>query len=165
MPLSQKPRELVTAAIHFQRPQRLPVFQDQLGVCDRAWVALDHGACFTPAAPGADEWGCIWGHTEMENMGQVVGHPFENGIPSDLKATRFPDYNLDARYAGVEDQLRRMEAEDKYVSVGLFMALFERVHTLMGFRNAMIGLVDPDAQPDVPAADGTHRLRPPDAPR
>ena len=147
--MSQSGYELMKAAIHRGRPERLPNCFDVFGVSDRAWLPIGRPEGFEPVAPGADEWGCIWGRTAMKNMGQIVGHPFEQGIPADLASTPYPDYDNDSRYAQLPAALDQAEAEGKYASAGLFMVLFERIHGLMGFENAMCALADEDEHPDL----------------
>ncbi len=149
--------EIITAAVHFRRPPRLPVQMASLGVADNAFLwqpmamsgAGGAGKAFEPAAPKADAWGCVWSQTELKNMGQVTGHPFERGVPENLEGTPHPDYNRDIFYQDMEAPIARAEQAGKYIQAGLFMVLFERVHSMMGFENAMLGLGDPDSRPDV----------------
>ena len=113
------PREIVRAALRFQRPPRLPVRFGCFGCDDTAWLPVKGPPDFKPRAPGADEWGCVWARTDVKNMGQVKGHP-----------------------------LARYEADGKYVTAGIFMVLFERMHSLYGFENVLTGLLH-----DRPAMD------------
>lgn len=158
--MAQSSYEIIKRAVHFQRPERLPVQMASLGVADYVYLwqpmGKSHtsgaGQAFTPVAPKADAWGCVWEQTEMKNMGQVVGHPFATGIPANLPKTPHPDYNQDVYYEGMAEAIAEAERAGKYIQGSLFLVLFERVHSLMGFENAMIGLADPDLQPEV------HRL-------
>ena len=68
------PREVVQRAIRFETPPRLPVLMDGLGVSDAAGLPIRAAAGFQPAE-GEDEWGCVWRHSDVPNMGQVKGHP------------------------------------------------------------------------------------------
>ncbi len=154
----QSSYEIIKAAIRFEKPERLPVQFGSLGINDNAFIwrpmNKNEGAgaqlgMFELVAPKADAWGCVWDQTEMKNMGQVVGHPFSDGIPDDLEKTSHPNYDDDRYYEGVEEDLAAAEADGKYIQAGLFMVLFERVHSMMGFENAMVGLADSDIQPDV----------------
>lgn len=68
--------EVVRRAIEFQRPDRLPLCFQALGLCDV------HGLGWNQIGTGdhrlretLDEWGCLWARSEMSNMGQVQGHP------------------------------------------------------------------------------------------
>ncbi len=132
-------RQIVSDAIHRRGPARLPVLQGELGVCDTAWLPQRRAAGFVPRMPGEDEWGCVWDKTEMKNMGQVKGHPLP-AIPDDLLATRWPDYRDDSRWLDAPAALERYEGQGKYVVSGIFMVLFERMHSLHGFEDTLADL-------------------------
>ena len=131
-------KETVQRAIRNERPARLPIIMGSLGVSDTSGIPVRTPAGFTPGTEGEDEWGCRWGHTEVPNMGQVVGHPLEN--MSDLDRLTVPDYTDDSRYIEVEDALEKAEAEGKYIVSGIFMVLFERMHSLHGFEDTLVDL-------------------------
>ena len=131
-------REIVKKAIQRQRPARLPVLMGSLGISDSSLIPVSAAAGFAPDAEGEDEWGCIWGHTDLPNMGQVVGHPLED--IGDLASHPVPDYTDDSRYLEVEDTLKKLEADGKYVVSLIFMVLFERMHSLHGFENTLVDL-------------------------
>ena len=133
-------RERVAAAVHHRGPDRLPVNQPQLGVADWCGVGVKRAAGFEPAAEGQDEWGCLWSHTDVQNMGQVTGHPLEV-LPDDLSGTMFPDYDDPSRYVDMGDEIARRQAEGMYVTTSIFMVLFERMHTLHGFENTLCDLL------------------------
>jgi len=133
------PYEIVKAAIHHQGPPRLPVRFSCFGCDDAAWIPVQPAASFTPAVEGEDEWGCIWAQTEMENMGQVKGHPLQS--IGDLAHSKAPDYDDDSRYKDVPAALEAFQRQGKYVVAGIFMVLFERMHTLYGFENVMCDLM------------------------
>ncbi len=132
-------REIVRRAVHFEKPPRLPVSFDAFGCSDFARVPIRDDPAFHPSQDGEDEWGCIWEKTETLNMGQVKGHPLEDIMK--LDSHHFPNYDDDARYADVPDALERSEAEGKYIEAGVFMVLFERMHSLHGFENVLMDLV------------------------
>lgn len=131
-------REIVQRAIHYERPPRLPVFMGALGITDVAGLPLKPAASFTPRSEGEDEWGCLWAHTDTPNMGQVKGNPLED--TGALDRHPMPDYTDDSRYVDCEAALQQVETEGKYVRAGIFMVLFERMHTLHGFENTLIDL-------------------------
>jgi uroporphyrinogen decarboxylase len=131
-------RDIVRRAIHFQRPPRLPVEMSSLGVSDTAYLPLRWPAGFTPACEGQDEWGCVWSHTELKNIGQVTGHPLED--LRNLGRYPMPDYADDSRYVDAEAGLQRMEAHGLYVCCSLCQVLFERMHMLHGFANTLMDL-------------------------
>jgi len=96
-------------------------------------------ASFEPEVEGEDEWGCVWAKTEMENMGQVKGHPLKS--IDDLSTSRIPDYDDDSRYVDVPAALETFQEEGKYIVAGIFMVLFERMHSLYGFENVLCELM------------------------
>ena len=131
--------EIVKKVIKRQNPPRLPVRMGSLGSDDTAGIPLQAPEGWKPEQPGMDEWGCVWEHTSVPNMGQVKGHPLED--ISKLDSHPVPDYNDDTRYANVPAALDRYEEQGKYVLAGIFMVLFERMHTLHGFENVLMGLL------------------------
>jgi len=131
-------KEIVKRAIHFKCPPRLPVQMDALGVCDTVYLPIKAAASFVPAVEGEDEWACVWTKTEMENMGQVTGFPLED--MSDFDKITVPDYTDGSRYTDCPEILEKAEAEGKYVFAGIFMVLFERMHSLHGFENPLVDI-------------------------
>ena len=133
-------REIVSRAIHFRNPPRLPVTMGCFGVDDTGWVWTKAPAGCGAGVPGTDEWGCAWEKTELENMGQVKGHPLAD--IGQLKSFKPPDYRDPSRYEDVAAMLDAFEVQGKYVISGIFMVLFERMHTLHGFEETLVGLYD-----------------------
>ena len=133
-------REIVQRAIHFRTPPRLPVQMGCFGIDDTTWVACKAAAGWKPCAPSADEWNCVWAKTEMENMGQVKGHPLED--IGGLKAYRPPDFTDPSRYTDMGAALDKLAPEEKYTFSGIFMVLFERMHSLHGFEQTLVDLYD-----------------------
>jgi hypothetical protein len=138
------PREVVTRAIEFRRPERLPIngYGDASDV-----VGIAHDEVKPPQAAGdprVDQWLCRWGKTDAPNMGQVKGHPLvdlsrRSGFP-------WPDPDDPRRYAAVPQRLAEVAADparrDKYAVTSIFMILWERMHSLHGFENCMMDLLD-----------------------
>jgi len=131
-------KQRVRAAIQFQTPDRLPMDFPSMGISDFhgvGWKQIgtgDHSQRET-----LDEWGCTWGRTEVKNMGIVVGHPLAEWSAADHY--RWPDPDDPAFYEGME---RQFEGSDgKYISTGIFMLIFERMHSLRGFQNTMEDLL------------------------
>jgi len=139
------PKEVVIRAIEFRRPERLPVAGFSEEVTD--FAHLQHKPVKPPQAEGredVDEWLCVWEKTDTPNMGQVKGHPLE-----DLEAMGefpFPDPDDPRRYEDLPAEVERLRADparrDKYCQTGIFMILWERMHSLHGFENCMIDLMD-----------------------
>lgn len=129
--------EVVRRAIEFDRPDRLPLSFADLGVDDF------HSAGWNQTGTGdkslrqtVDEWGCTWMRSDVPNMGQVKGHPLADW--SDLNRFRWPDADDPAFYEGMEE--RFVGSDGKYVTTGIFMLLFERMHALRGFEGTLTDL-------------------------
>ncbi|MFW6279441.1 MAG: uroporphyrinogen decarboxylase family protein [Planctomycetota bacterium] len=131
-------QEIVSRAIHYEGPERLPVLMGSLGVSDVDGIAVQPAPGWEPVEDGADEWNCVWSQTEQHNMGQVTGHPLED--LSDLDDYEPPSFHHDERYDGCEEKLDRIEEEGKYARCGIFMVMFERMHSLHGFENTLMDL-------------------------
>jgi len=136
-------REVVTRAIEFQRPERLPI-NGYGDASDVAWVGLEEVK--PPQAAGdpcLDQWLCRWSKTDAPNMGQVKGHPLEDLAA--MKDFPWPDGDDPRRCANVPRQLDEIAADparrDKYAVAGHFMILWERMHSLHGFENCMVDLM------------------------
>lgn len=138
------PREVVTRAIEFRRPDRLPIngFGD-LSDCD----SIGSDPVRPPQAgddPLVDEWLCRWVRSDAPNMGQVTGHPLEDLAA--MKDFPWPDGDDPLRYAKVPQRLAELQADPKrcrkYIRTDIFMILWERMHSLHGFADCMMDLAD-----------------------
>jgi uroporphyrinogen decarboxylase len=135
--MAMTPYEVVKRAITFQRPDRLPMRFSTLGLNDTHYVATnaigtgDHSKRQT-----YDEWHCLWVRSEVANMGQVLGHPLADW--SAVDSYQWPNPDDPAYYAGMAE--RFADSEGKYVCTGIFMLLFERMHTLHGMDNVLTEL-------------------------
>lgn len=129
--------EIVRRTIDFERPERLPLRFESLGlndVHDVPWNQIgtgDHRLRET-----YDEWGCLWVRSEEDNMGQVKGHPLVAWRAVDQ--FQWPDPDDPLFYQGMEE--RFVGSDGKYVITGIFMLLFERLHALHGFENTLTDL-------------------------
>ncbi len=132
--------ELVRRAVEFGRPERLPFWQHwrskrpefpddihNIWEMDRA----EAGWFFDRAAP--DDWGCLWGATEVKNMGQVVACPLESWDA--LDRYRPPDPRNPFYYERLGPLVD--EARGRYVAVTAHNLLFARLHKLRGFAATM----------------------------
>lgn len=135
--MSMNSKEIMKAALYFNKPERLPVRMGGLGRDDVQGIPRKSQPVEVDGQP-ADEWGCIWGHTDVRNMGQVKGHPL-NDLSEYDKAV-IPDYTKDEIYEGCEAAFQAAENAGKYTVAGIFMILFERMHSLAGFENVLTGL-------------------------
>lgn len=127
-------KELVTRAIEFKTPERLPVIFPRFGISDTHGVGWNQiGTGPRELKQSVDEWGCVWARSEIDNMGQVKGHPLLDWSAVDHFYWPDPD---DAKfYTGMEAGFAG--SEGKYVTTGIFMLLFERMHALHGFQNVL----------------------------
>jgi hypothetical protein len=135
--MAMTPREVVQRAVTFTGPDRLPLRFDALGISDvhvARWNQVGTGD--KALHETLDEWGCLWKRSEMENMGQVKGHPLAEW--SALEGYRWPDPDDPAFYEGME--ARFAGSNGKYVLTDIFMLLFERMHALRGFENTLTDL-------------------------
>ncbi len=141
--MSQSSFEIVRAALRYRTPERLPVRMGSLGVDDTRWIPRHTEELGEQNGLRLDEWGCAWDHTQEKNMGQVKGHPLHS--VAEHEKARIPDYAQPWRYEGLEEHFAAAEAEGKYTQCGIFMVLFERMHSLCGFENVLVGLLaDPE---------------------
>ncbi len=136
--MDMTPRENMRAAIEFTGPQRLPVQMGTLAVSDTVSIPVKNQPREVNGRP-ADEWGVVWEHSDVQNMGQPRGHLL--GDLSEVEKVVPPDYDQDWLYEGCEEALRRAEREGRYTVSGIFMVLFERMHALAGFENVLVGLL------------------------
>ncbi|MCL2351169.1 MAG: hypothetical protein FWC55_01415 [Firmicutes bacterium] len=131
-------KERVRRAINFTVPDRLPMQFNAFGVSDVAWLGWNQTGTGDHAVRETyDEWGCKWGRSEVQNMGRVTGNPLEDW--ESLAGYKFPDPDDPAFYAGMEERAAQVPG-DKYVLTGIFMVLFERLHSLRGFENFLTDL-------------------------
>ncbi len=129
--------EVVKSAIHFRKPDRLPMRFESLGINDTHSVSTNAiGTGDHSRRQVYDEWHCLWVRTEMANMGQVKGSPLADWEA--IKTYSWPDPHDPAYYEGMEG--RFAGAGTKYVMTGIFMLLFERMHTLRGMGNVLTEL-------------------------
>jgi len=139
-------RELVTRALEFRNPDRLPFIQhkipdlpDDVLECfevDRAkagWF-LDH--------PDWDDWGCLWQSVDpshKHDIGQVVHHPLDDWSAFDRAAAsqwRPPNPRDPFYYERIEPVLA--QAGGRYVMLSSSMVLNERHRALRGFDKALL---------------------------
>jgi len=131
-------REIVTRAITFKNPPRLPFWQHVFDdipddVCDCWEMDRGKGGWFFDN-PVMDDWGCGWEKTEQKNMGQVTHHPLRDW--SALASYRPPDPRDPYYFARLEGEMQ--QAGDRYVVVTSHFNIFERAHMLHGFVDTLM---------------------------
>ncbi|MDP7395827.1 MAG: uroporphyrinogen decarboxylase family protein [Lentisphaeria bacterium] len=139
-------KEIVRRAIEFDTPPRLPFFlggswSDKLSaviegfpndVCD-CWEMDRQESGWFFDNPGPDDWGCQWKRTEVNNMGQVVGHPLEEW--SGLSTYKPPNPRNPFYFERIDDGIK--DAADRYVVITSHFNLVERLHLLHGFQRTL----------------------------
>jgi hypothetical protein len=132
--------DLVRKTIEFENPERLPLRFDALGTSDIHFLGLNQFRPYESShwKTATDEWGCVWARSEVNNMGQVKGHPLAD--PGMIDRYCWPDPDSPSFYSGMEQMLS--DSGGKYVLSGIFMLLFERIHSLRGFENTMVDLLE-----------------------
>ncbi len=130
-------RELVTRAIEFTSPPRLPV-----NYCNRDFASSDTFATgyaaavdFVPAVPGMTEWGYTW-HSLDGTMGQPQGYPlatvdaFARYLP--------PDPYAPGRLAHLPEVIAAHS--DRFIKCGLGITGFNQATFLRGFEEFLLDL-------------------------
>lgn len=139
-------REIVTRAVEFRSPPRLPFWQHEVDfapddVCD-IWEMDRAEAGWFFGQPGYDDWGCRWQRTEVKNMGTVVEHPL--GDWSAWKDYRPPNPRNPFYFQRIEPLLD--QAGDRYVAVTCHFNLIERAWMLRGMAAFLQDLYDEPAR-------------------
>ncbi|MDD3242332.1 MAG: uroporphyrinogen decarboxylase family protein [Eubacteriales bacterium] len=127
-------KQIVRAAMTFQRPERLPLDIPLLGLTDyhsANWNQIGTGDVSQKKT--LDEWGCVWQRSDVKNMGLVTGHPLDSW--DKLAHLRWPDPDDPSLYEGMEERIAA--GGDKFIETSIFMVLFERMHALRGFQNTL----------------------------
>ena len=129
-------KERVKRAVTFKVPDRIPMEFHALGLSDTAGFGWNQiGTGDKTMRQTLDEWSCTWSRSEVKNMGQVTGHPLNEW--EKLKDYKFPNPHDPVFWAGLEEKSKTVNTE-KYIKTGIFMVLFERLHSLRGFENLML---------------------------
>ena len=129
--------EVMRRAIEFKGPDRLPLHLGALRRDDCHHVGWNQiGTGDHAQRETVDEWGCTWARSEIDNMGQVKGHPLADWSAWDT--FKWLDPHDPALYEGMAD--RFAGSEGKYVTTSVFMLLFERMHALHGFEATLTDL-------------------------
>lgn len=129
--------ERVKRALYFQNPDQLPVVYPGLGISDFHYVKWNQtGTGDKSKKETVDEWGCVWSRSEVANMGLVTGNPLQDW--DNLATYEWPNPDDEKFYVGMEKQFEG--SEGKYVITDIFGLLFERMHHLRGFENALMDL-------------------------
>jgi len=141
-------KEIVTRAIEFRKPPRLPFFLGGLfdkieklvpgipnDLCDCFELDRQKAGWFFDNA-AQDDWGCGWATTEKENMGQVIYNPL--AVWSNLNSFIPPNPKDNFYYERIGDIINK--ACGRYVMVTSHFNLFERLYMLHGFEQTLMDL-------------------------
>lgn len=143
--------EIMKANINFTGPERIGIRFDRIageGDVFRIFVLPDKkkrdpNKTYSvkkkdrPVNGMVDEWGCRWESSDMtgSDMGQVKNIPLEDW--DDYDDFEFPDPKAEGRFDGLEEALDEAEAKGLYVQLNSPQCIFERMHFLRGFEDAL----------------------------
>ena len=102
------------------------------GVSDLRWLPMNRPEGWKEPAPGVDEWGCKWVKTEVQNMGQVKGHPLAD--LSRMDDHRWLDPEEPSRYRDFLKVLGNPDIQNYFLGAGFSNGLFERTWMMHGFQ-------------------------------
>jgi hypothetical protein len=101
--------EVVRRAIEFEGPERLPLHfllnTERSDVVHVNWNSPGVGNRNLREA--YDEWGCLWVRPQLDNMGQVKGHPLADW--NALDHYRWPNPDNPAFYEGMGERFAGRE--------------------------------------------------------
>lgn len=131
-------RDIVSRAIRFEKPERVPFSFGTLGISDFTFGGFgtprDWKAPELPEGQHLDEWGCRWEKVLDTNMGQVRGHPIDSW--DKLQDYQWPDPDAPGRFDGLPESISK--AGEKFFHASLGNGLFERAHFLRGMNNLLV---------------------------
>ncbi len=148
-----KGMELITRAVLFQGPERIPyTLCDEFG-SDMIGTGILPDPKWKPSFPPSDtkwedEWHCVWERLSGDiTKGQVTGNPLKSYEMFDSFV--WPDFRVPERYSEIKKQVENNK-EDKFVLASIDFSLMHRLEYLRGHENAW---TDPYLQPE-----NLHRL-------
>ncbi|OOB80521.1 MAG: hypothetical protein BEN19_04485 [Epulopiscium sp. Nuni2H_MBin003] len=147
--------EIIKANINFTNPERIGIRFDRIvgdGDVYRIFVlpakeSRDDSKIYSvkyklrPVEGYIDEWGCKWSTTDGSgsDMGQVVNIPIED--MEDYADYKMPDPRAEGRFDGLVEALDEAEEKGLYVQLNSPQCIFERMHFLRGFEDALIDCI------------------------
>lgn len=137
--------ERTCSAIEFTYPDRIPVITDMLNPdFDGDVIAVYcKSSKSLESIENTDQWGCVWEHTDVENMGMVKEILVRQ--VEDLANISAPDPTDARRYDELAPVLERARQENKYVVFNGVKnddsAIFERMQHLHGFAETLMDIV------------------------
>lgn len=135
--------EVTTAAIEFKYPNHIPVIADMLKPDFNGDVVAVYANKPPQTAENVDQWGCVWEHTDVENMGMVKEILIKR--VEDIANFKDPDPSDEKRYEMLAPILNRAKSLNKYVVYNGVIndnsALFDRMHWLHGFEQTLMDII------------------------
>lgn len=122
-------RELVTRAIRFQHPARIPYDLTPEYGTDFARTGMSPSPDDRPSK-GTDEWGAVWDNIGISRLGEVKKVPLNSW--AEFGRLRIPDIRDPRRWERVNRA--RDRAADKFL-LGGGISIYERVHFIRGLEN------------------------------
>lgn len=134
-------KELVSAAIEFKRPERLPLrYAFNPEKSDVVGVGYSPARGWKAKKKEEDEWGCVWdklGGGVISSFGQVKEHPIKT--LKDYDSYQFPDPHAPGRFEGIQARIEKYK--DKYIAAGMGFHDFNRLMFLRGAEELFEDLV------------------------
>jgi hypothetical protein len=124
------PRDVVRAAVAFERPDRLPrSFPEPYGN-DFCGAGMNPSPDARPNGTGVDEWGAVWHNIGVCKLGEVKKPPLLTW--DDFDDLNIPDVEAPKRWQHLDGV--REKAGDRYLLCS-GISLYERVHFVRGLEN------------------------------
>jgi uroporphyrinogen decarboxylase len=132
--MAMTPREVVSRAVRFQKPDRLPYALTAKHGSDFAGVGMNPSPDARPRS-GVDEWGCVWENIGVSNLGEVKTPALRDW--ADWPRLKIPDIREPRRWADLAGARER--AGDKFLLAN-GISLYERVHFIRGLENTWVDI-------------------------
>jgi len=130
-------KEAVKRTLLFKTPERFAhEFPEAFGGDDIVRTYTDPSPDSRPRQ-GVDVWGCVWDCLGNTSLGEVKESPLQNW--KDFNKLKIPEIAGEEMWFSVKKA--KQTAGDKYV-LGAVCSIFERVHFVRGFNNALCDTVD-----------------------
>jgi len=129
------PKEIVTRAIEFRSPPRLPVHycNRDFDSSDTAGTGFAPAAGFAPAVPGESEWGYVW-----HSLDATMGQPHSPPLADPTVLYRPPDPFAPGRFDHVAGFCR--DNVEKFTRFGIGISGFNSAAFLRGFDDFLMDL-------------------------
>jgi hypothetical protein len=133
--MAMTPREVVSGAVRFQNPDRIPYALTEKYGTDFAGVGMDPSPDARPKF-GVDEWGCVWANIGVSNLGEVKEFPLKDW--NEWPSLRIPDIRSEQRWSRLDGARER--AGDKFLLAN-GISLYERAHFVRGLENLWVDIL------------------------